>query len=194
MKLARINTLLVIAIVAVNIYIVLSPLAPAVGFWFQHRSGEKSQALTKTLHAPVASSSNTVYATESHLIVPSMQLDQQIHEGKDMSVLNKGIWLRPNTSTPDKGGNTVIVGHRFTYTNPKGTFYELNRVQIGDEIGIFWDGKRYIYKVSESKTVKADAISVEAQTEKPRLTLYTCTPLWLPKDRLVIVADLVEQP
>lgn len=194
MKLSRINTLLVVAIVVVNLYIILTPLVPSFLFWLDNKVGEKTQALTDKLHAPVTSPSQTAHARENRLVVPSMLLDVPILEGKGMAVLDKGIWRRPNTSTPDKGGNTVIVGHRFTYTNPRGTFYDLHRPKVGDEIGVFWEGKRYLYKVTETKVVPASEISVEGPSDKPRLTLYTCTPLWLPKDRLVVVAEPVEEP
>lgn len=188
MKLSRINTYLVIAIVVVNLYTILTPALPAFSFWLDKSVGEKALALTEQLHPPTNSSSSTAHAKENRLVVPSMLLDTPIHEGRDMSVLNNGIWRRPNTSTPDKGGNTVIVGHRFTYKNPRGTFYELNRPKVGDEIGVFWEGKRYLYTVTETKVVSATEVSVEAPSDTPKLTLYTCTPLWLPKDRLVVVA------
>lgn len=191
MKLSRINTFLVVAIIVINLYTILTPMVPAIMFWFDKNVAAKSDALSTKLHAPTSSSVDTPYAKENRLVVPSMLLDVPILEGRDMSVLKDGIWRRPNTSTPDKGGNTVIVGHRFTYTNPRGTFYELHRPKPGDEIGVFWNGKRYLYKVTETKVVPATEISVEGPSDKPRLTLYTCTPLWLPKDRLVVVAEPV---
>lgn len=105
-------------------------------------------------------------------------------------VLDKGIWRYPKGSTPDKGGNTVLIGHRFTYTNPRGVFYYLNKVAIGDEIGVFWNSKEYLYKVTTITVVDPHNTSIEDATSDARLTLFTCTPLWLPKDRLVVVAEL----
>lgn len=121
-----------------------------------------------------------------------MAFDEEIHEGAYATTLRQGLWRRPNSSTPDKGSNTVIVGHRLTYSNPKGTLYNLDKVKMGDLIGLWWHGKRYVYTVTEAKVVHANEISVEAATEKPRLTIYTCTPLWLPKDRLVVIGELKE--
>jgi sortase A len=45
-----------------------------------------------------------------------------------------------------------------------------------------------LYKVAEIKTVASTAGEVEAPTDTDQLTLYTCTPLWSAKERLVIVA------
>ena len=92
--------------------------------------------------------------------------------------------------TPDRGGNTVLIGHRFTYTTPRGVFYYLNKVKLNDEIGLWWNNKEYLYRVSGIKEVKPTDTAVENATTQPQLTLFTCTPLWLPKDRLVVVAQL----
>jgi LPXTG-site transpeptidase (sortase) family protein len=192
-KLSRINSFLVVTIVVINLYTVLTPLMPAILFWFDSKVAEKSEALSSKLHVPASSAANTPYAKENRLVVPTMLLDEPILEGRDASVLNKGIWRRPNTSTPDQGGNTVIVGHRFTYKNPRGTFYNLHHPKVGDEIGVFWNGKRYLYAITQTKVVPASEISVEAPSDKPLLTLYSCTPLWMPKDRLVVVAQLQEE-
>ena len=100
----------------------------------------------------------------------------------------------PHTSTPDKGGNTVLVGHRFTYKNPEGVFYHLDKVQLGDAITLHWQGNAYDYEVAEIKVVPANEISVEDNTAEPQLTIYTCTPLWSVKNRLVIIAKPLEEP
>ena len=122
-----------------------------------------------------------------------MLLDQPVLEGpisKQYSILDKGIWRWPNGSTPDKGGNTVLIGHRFTYTNPQGVFYFLNKVSLGGEIGIFWNNHEYLYRVVSISEVSPTDTAIENDTQDSRLTLFTCTPLWLPKNRLVVVAEL----
>ena len=118
-------------------------------------------------------------------------MKETIHEG-DKRALRLGVWRRPNTSTPDGGGNTVIVGHRFTYAAGAAVFYNLDKIQVNDPITLTWHGRAYIYKVTETKVVDPGELSVEAATQEPRLTLYTCTPLWTSKSRLVIVAEPVE--
>ncbi|HSW65988.1 MAG TPA: class E sortase [Bacillota bacterium] len=188
MKLARVNTCLLVAIILVCGYIILMPIVPMVSFWIAGRGGTRLQTLTARLHIPAARVSSV--PADNRLIVPSMLLDTPINEGTSAATLRNGTWRRPLTSTPDKGGNTVIVAHRFTYADPRGTFYYLNKVAVGDEIGIFWHRKRYVYKVANVATVPANQVSVEAATQAAQLTLYTCTPLWLPKDRLVVTAKL----
>ena len=189
MKLSRINTLLLIAILIINSYIVLAPLIPKVSFWLAEHTSSQYNKLTKQIDN-TASSKVDATPEDNRLIIPAMLLNTQIAEGKDESALRNGPWRRPNSSTPDKGGNTVIVAHRFTYKAPKGSFYFLDKLKPGDKIGVFWHGKKYIYSVKTTEVVAPSSISVEAQTSTAQLTLYTCTPLWAPKDRLVVIANL----
>jgi sortase A len=195
-KLSRVNTLLLITIVGINTYVMALPVTPAVVFWYKARHSSTALRLNQQLHPLSAKASAPTSASGDHIVIPAMQLEQPIYEGRDARTLNKGLWLRPATSTPDKGSNTVIAGHRFTYTNPRGTFYFLNKVHPGDEIGVFWHGTKYLYRVTVTTVVPSTATQVESATDTAQLTLYTCTPLWNPKDRLVVTAVLEkkEQP
>lgn len=187
-KLARVNTILLAAIILINGYIILLPLLPKILFWGEQHNAQKMHKLESSVSSPLPKT--TSRPSDNRLIVPSMVFDEQIHDGPTAKTLRQGLWRRPQTSSPDKGGNTVIVGHRLTYSNPRGTLYNLDKVHVGDDIGIWWNSKRYHYKVTETKVVKPDQISIEAPTNDPTLTIYTCTPLWMPKDRLVVVAKL----
>ncbi|HEX7963596.1 MAG TPA: class E sortase [Candidatus Saccharimonadales bacterium] len=188
LQLKHVNNLLFAATIFVLLYIITAPLLPAALFWVQSHTGDRMQKLSARLNVPAGSVPAST--TGNRLVVPSMLLDTPINEGTDLRALRSGTWRRPNGSAPDKGGNTIIVGHRFTYTNPRGTFYFLNKVKVGDQIGVFWNGKRYLYKAASISVVPPTDVAVEAPTKNAQLTLYTCTPLWLPKDRLVIVANL----
>lgn len=121
-----------------------------------------------------------------------MGLRETINTGPTIRELRKGVWLIPKTSTPDKASNTVMAGHRFTYAGPA-VFYFLDKVQLDDMITIDWQSKEYTYKVSTIKEVPPTAVEIQNPSEKPMLTLYTCTPLWSAKNRLVVQAMLVKE-
>ncbi len=188
MKLARINTVLLLAIVLINGYIIVLPLLPKITFWVQSQDKGRIQQLEAKILAPSLKAPPVSPPKENQLIIPSMLLDQPIYDGPTVKTLNKGLWRKPHGSTPDKGGNTVLVGHRLTYSNPRGTLYNLDKVSMGDKVGLWWNGEQFNYVVTEIKVVKPTEISIEARTAQPQLTIYTCTPLWLPKDRLVVIA------
>lgn len=195
MRLARINTFLLIAIVLINGYIITLPLIPGLLYWWQTRDGKQTIRIEQRIRAlALPNVPEAEYPIGNRLMVPGIAFDQLIFEGNSPKTLNNGLWHRPQTSTPDKGGNVVFAGHRLTYTNPKGTLYHLDKVNVGDEIGLWWRDKLYTYTVIETKIVGADALEIEAPTSDRRLTIYTCTPLWLPKDRLVVVAKPMESP
>jgi sortase A len=65
----------------------------------------------------------------------------------------------------------------------------LDKIASRDRIIIYWKGVEYNYNVRTIRTVSATALEIENPTDKDVLTLYTCTPPWSAKDRLVVVAD-----
>lgn len=193
-SLRQVNNGLLVLIILCNLYVIAAPFAPAVLFWWQNNHTDRRQTLSAQIHQPAQPHPATNPTNQpNHLIIPSMLLDSPVLESPMATVentLNHGVVHLPIGSTPDKGGNTILIGHRFSYTAPKGIFYFLNKVQVDDEIGLVWNNKTYTYKVASVRQVRPTETSVEAPTADARLTLYTCTPLWNPKDRLVVVAEL----
>jgi LPXTG-site transpeptidase (sortase) family protein len=196
-KLSKINNLLLALIILVNGYVIIGPFLPTLLFHWDSHTGKQQQLLDKIHPRAASRPSKPASPQPNSVVIPSMLLDQPILEGQTRQaykVLDQGIWRWPSGSTPDRGGNTVLIGHRFTYTNPRGVFYFLNKVKLGNEIGISWNNHRYVYKVVNVSEVPPNDTAIEQNTPNPELTLFTCTPLWLPKDRLAVVADLETKP
>lgn len=193
-RLHKVNNVLLALILLVNACVIGAPLLPALLYNLHRHTGQQAK-LTRQLHARPSASSPPVQQ-QNHIVIPAMLLDTPIYEGSvqnQYKILDQGIWRYPNGSTPDKGGNTVLIGHRFTYTNPKGIFYYLNKLKTGDEIGLWWSDKEYLYKVSTISVVPPTDTAIEKPSTIPQLTLFTCTPLWSPKDRLVVVAQEIQE-
>jgi sortase A len=186
------NRLLFLLIVVINIYVLLLPLLPNVQLLFKKRAlaGVHGLPYVTSQAGQESTNANRKEAPkDNRLVIGGIALDEKIYSGTDASLVNKGVWARPNTSTPAKGSNTVLVAHRFTYNGPA-TFYNLDKMQTNDTISVYWEGKEYVYAVFEVRVVPAGTLSVEAPTNEHILTLYTCTPLWSARDRLVIKARL----
>lgn len=182
-----INSLLLAAIIVINLFVIVSPLVPGIIFWYKsHYNKQQQQNLSSQVTTP-----NPSYSGPNKLVIPRIFTDNEVLEGPDIYTADKGLWHLPWTSTPDKGGNTVIAGHRFLYVRRPDTFYNLDKMQFGDELAMYWNNKRYTYRVSEVKTVSPSEKSVEAPAGDNRLTMYTCTPLWTAKNRLVVVATQI---
>ena len=182
-KLRRINDILTVVVIGMALYVLVLPLWPNVSYQFKEKSVDY-----QVTSLPATENEAKPRPDGNHLLIPSIGMDEIIYEG-GRGQLGKGAWLRPNTSTPNSNSNTVIVGHRFTYSDENAVFYHLDKIKMDEVIAIYWNGKEYNYKVREVKVVPATAVEIEAPTDKAQLTLYTCTPLWSAKDRLVIVAD-----
>jgi len=185
LTLRRFNNFLGVVAAALAVFIFIWPFLPALAWW------TKYQAPVISHTAPTAVAVDDPVPTENTLVMPKLEMRQQVYDGNDTGTLNKGIWHLPDSSSPDKGGNTILAGHRFTYDG-KAVFYYLDKVAINDNVSLYWQGKRYDYAVTAINIVPPTDQKLIAATNDPTLTIYTCTPLWSAKDRLVITAKLVE--
>jgi LPXTG-site transpeptidase (sortase) family protein len=174
---------LAISLIVIAFYMLIVPFAPAVGWWIKHDTPLASLAAQPAVENIPAE--NTLY-------IPALDIRQPIHEGQGLETVDKGIWRRPQTSTPDQGSNTVLVGHRFVYQSA-GVFYHLDKLKMGDKITVYWQEKKYEYEVSSLRETSPYDKDVEAPSSEPTLTLYTCTPLLTAENRLIIKAKLISQ-
>ena len=153
---------------------------------------EKADGALVAAAALPAPATPAAQKTIDRMKIPAIRVDMQIAEGMSEKVLNKGFaWKLPYTSTPDKGGNTVIGCHRYLYTSGSRTCFNLDKVKAGDTMVVEWKGVRYDYRVREIKIVQPDDISILNATRESVLTVFTCTPKFTSKLRLVVIADLV---
>jgi sortase A len=190
--LRRFNNILTVVVIVLGFYMIVMPLWPQLAFWVKEKTGKTGSNIAYSEVADPKDKKSKPIPKENKLVIPQMGLDATINEGRYASTLRNGLWHRPLSSTPDKGGNTVIVGHRFTYRGPA-IFYHLDKLKVNDEFAVLWNGKRLNYKVREVKVVEPTAVEIENNTDEPILTLYTCTPMWTAKQRLVVVSDLITE-
>lgn len=187
----KINNFLTVIVIALGIYLIISPIMPQLLYWLKNLNGQIDDTIPYS-SSQQGEEKDPNLPEENRLVIPQMDLDGEIFEGKYAGTLSKGIWRRPNTSEPDKGGNTVLVGHRFTYSSPA-IFYHLDKLNKDDEFALIWNQQLYNYRVREIRVVEPEAVEIENNTDEPILTLYTCTPMWTAEKRLVVVADLIER-
>ena len=107
--------------------------------------------------------------------------------------LSRGAWRLPECSSPDKGGNTVITGHRFKYLPSSNlTFYLFHKLKVGDIVLIIWQEEKYYYKIKDIKIIEPTDFSILEPTKKSTLTLFTCDPIYSQKNRLVVIGELMK--
>jgi len=131
----------------------------------------------------------------NRIIIPSALVDAPIIEGANKSNLSRGTCHIANSPTPGEGGNCIIEGHNlaeFGWWRPQSFFSMLEVVDKGTPIYIFYNGKKYTYKVKDKTYKDVNDTKLYDITIGERLTLITCVSTWSPtiytNRRTVIVA------
>jgi LPXTG-site transpeptidase (sortase) family protein len=182
-------------------YLVFLPFYPAlkynVGFKDNLKAGEAQNEQTvvaKTAEIKNRLPQNEFDTSPNRVIITKIGVNAPIVEAKNAEYgLSKGSWHVPESSTPDRGGNTVITGHRFKYLPPHNmTFYLFHKIEVGDIVSVVWKEKDYYYRVKETKIIDPTDLSILKPTVKPTLTMFTCHPIYSTDKRLVIVSELID--
>ena len=127
----------------------------------------------------------------ARLIIPRMDLNRIVVEGATADALTKGPGHFPETPLPGQLGNAAIAGHRTTHLHP---FFDIDKLQPGDEITVITLNGRYVYHVTGTEIVApGDYAAVIPTTDvtKATLTLVSCTPRYSATNRIVVRAELV---
>lgn len=120
------------------------------------------------------------------------KLEDDIQEG-----LRNGVVHYPSTAKPGQIGNVFITGHSSYYFWDEGKYKDvfalLHDLKVNDEFVLYWDQKKYFYKINERKVVAPKDTSVLQQPgDKKIATLMTCTPIGTTLNRLILVAEQIE--
>lgn len=142
-------------------------------------------------------------SAEPRLIIPKLNIDVpvsfDIHYDDVMEAMNHGVahFSIPGANAlPGQIGNLVISGHSagdIYSNNPyKFIFSGLERLIPGDLIYINYNSTRYTYQITGDQTVEPDNVAALIYpTDKPILTLITCTPLGTSRYRLLVTAEQI---
>ncbi len=125
------------------------------------------------------------------LEISSADIHGQVVDGEDANAMERGFWYYPLSAPPGRQGNTVIIGHRFLHLPPRrDTFFNLDKVKIGDKIELKQDEDTYTYTIVNTTVVDKNNSAILTNTTDYRITLITCTPLWTSDERLVIIGKM----
>ena len=132
------------------------------------------------------------------LTVPKLGLkDIAVPTGASQTELDReGIMHLEGTGVPwQEDSNTFIVGHAlgFLYTRVPYAFYELDKMEPGDEIiAKAPTGEEYVFRVYDHMTVRpADYWVTYPEDGRTIISLQTCTPAPSFENRLVVRGELV---
>ena len=115
-----------------------------------------------------------------------------------LDVLNKGVAHTLGTAFPGEGGHIFLFAHSTDYFWNVGSynaiFYLLNKLILDDEINIYYNGQRYVYRVIGKQVVDPSKVEfITRKTNKEFLTLQTCWPPGTTFKRLLVFATRVKE-
>jgi len=123
--------------------------------------------------------------------IPSIGVNKYVVEGVGVADLKKAPGHYPQTPLPGQPGNAAIAGHRTTYGAP---FYDLDDVDIGDEIIVKTLQGEFTYIIREKTIVRPSQVEVLDPREGAWLTLTTCEPRYSARKRLIVAAEMEDAP
>jgi sortase (surface protein transpeptidase) len=139
-----------------------------------HRKGHA--ASTPQRHVPVK------------LVIPKIGLDAAVEQvgldknhNMDVPKLPQDTgWYEPGPA-PGQAGDAVIDGH-LNWTNvPRAVFFDLDKVQVGDQVDVVaQDGAKMLFQVTDMHDYpySAHPAGLFATTGQPELSLITCAGSW----------------
>lgn len=148
----------------------------------------------------------TSVTSDPRLIIPTISVDvpivwDAIASSQDSlnTAMDRGIaWFNiPGANAkPGQMGNFVLSGHSSNDWLDKGEykfiFAPLERMKEGDTIYVNYEGKRYTYAITRTQVVKpTDVRALQIGSDKPYITLITCTPLGTALNRLLVFGEQV---
>ena len=115
-----------------------------------------------------------------------------------MKELENGIIRYPGSTKPWKEWNTFVFWHSSNFPWIKWDYNDvfslLDNVSYGDEIIMYYDQKKYVYKIKEKKVITPwDVEILKRDNKKDELTLMTCWPIWTTLNRLIVIWEFVEE-
>ena len=155
---------------------------------------DKNQQASKNTEAEVVGPQNEIIIPKIGVTAPLVFINTT-NEADVLFALRDGIVHYYGTALPGEVGNSVFFGHSsndwWEPGNYKFVFVLLEKLAVGDTYEIHYNSRKYVYKVSETKIVAPNDLSVLNQTSEPTSTLITCTPPGTSWQRFVVVGKQI---
>ncbi|MDQ1518956.1 MAG: sortase [Actinomycetota bacterium] len=145
------------------------------------------------------------------ITIPAAGVNWIFVQGTERDDLAKGPGHYPSTPLPGQVGNSAIAGHRTTHGAP---FYNIDRLrartltQPGDYIVTESLVGTHVFEVIEQRIVKPtdtwvagpmslpaqqlNRVSLKLSPNRSYLTLTSCNPRYSARERIVILAELID--
>jgi sortase A len=119
--------------------------------------------------------------------IPAIEIDAPVVQGDGWEQLKKGVGQNFGSANPGQNGNVVLSAHNDVYGE---LFRYLDKLAPGDQVILYTQQRQYVYVVDRTAVVEPTAVEVMASTGSPTVTLISCYPYLVDKQRIVVFARL----
>lgn len=146
---------------------------------------------------PYSNKNNSIEISNINITAPLV-----IGESTDLSLLeknlNQGTVLYPESVLPGEIGQTIVLGHSAPPNWPRikydWVFSKINDLNFGDEVIIYFNNKKYVYKIVQKDIVdKGEEITKNILNGHNNvLVMISCWPPGKNYKRVAVQAELVK--
>jgi sortase A len=119
--------------------------------------------------------------------IPAIKIDAPVVQGDGWEQLKKGVGQNIGSTNPGQNGNIILSAHNDVYGE---LFRYLDKLAPGDQVVLYTQQRQYVYVVDRTAIVEPTAVEVMASTGSPTVTLISCYPYLVDKQRIVVFARL----
>ncbi|SOC01330.1 class D sortase [Pseudobutyrivibrio ruminis] len=182
-----------LTLIALGLGLLLSSIALNLKQYYSKKNTveEFKEKIESGVASPETEGNDAVTGDMLYILrIPSIDSENPVREGTERDVLSDSLGHESGTAFAGEEGNCVIAGHR-NYNFGK-YFNRLDEVEIDDLIYLDSATETYTYVVTDIQVVDPTDVEILEPIEgKETLTLYTCTPIYIATQRLVIIAERV---
>jgi len=117
----------------------------------------------------------------------AINIDAPVVQGDGWEQLKKGVGQNVGSVNPGQTGNIILSAHNDVYGE---LFRYLDKLAPGDQVVLYTQQRQYTYIVDRTAVVEPTAVEVMASTGSPTVTLISCYPYLVDKQRIVVFARL----
>jgi sortase A len=119
--------------------------------------------------------------------ISAINIDAPVVQGDGWEQLKKGVGQNVGSTNPGQTGNIILSAHNDVYGE---LFRYLDKLAPGDQVVLYTQQRQYVYVVDRTAVVEPTAVEVMASTGSPTVTLISCYPYLVDKQRIVVFARL----
>jgi sortase A len=119
--------------------------------------------------------------------IPTIKIDAPVVQGDGWEQLKKGVGQNIGSANPGQNGNIVLSAHNDVYGE---LFRDLDQLAPGDQVVLYTQQRQFVYVVDRTAIVEPTAVEVMSSTGSPTVTLISCYPYLVDKQRIVVFARL----